>query len=205
MSAFHGNFFTRSTDLLSLPTVPIDQSYVIELQIEDPLTQPFVVLQTAVLHTTCYGERRIRVTTTAYPTTTSMSEIFASADQNAIMTLLANKAVERAMSAKLEDARDAVINKVVDILKVYKDSMTSAGSGASAQLTVPDNLKLMPLLACAMIKHVSSSFACLCYAELRLIRAVLSISRSDSGRVLRSHLISELMRTHCSALYQLNR
>lgn len=155
MSAFHGNFFTRSTDLLSLPTVPIDQSYAIELQIEDPLTQPFVVLQTAVLHTTCYGERRIRVMTTAYPTTTSMSEVFASADQNAIMTLLSNKAVERAMSSKLEDARDAVINKVVDILKVYKDTMTAAGGGASAQLTVPENLKLMPLLACAMVKHVS--------------------------------------------------
>lgn len=159
MSAFHGNFFTRSTDLLSLPTVPIDQSYAIELQIEDPLTQPFVVLQTAVLHTTCYGERRIRVMTTAYPTTTSMSQVFASADQNAIVTLLANKAVERAMSHKLEDARDAVINKVVDILKVYKDTMTAAGGGASAQLTVPENLKLLPLLACALIKHVSSSQA----------------------------------------------
>ncbi|KAJ9120632.1 hypothetical protein QFC22_002561 [Naganishia vaughanmartiniae] len=154
MSAFHGNFFTRSTDLLSLPTVPIDQSYAIELQIEDPLTQPVVVLQTAVLHTTCYGERRIRVMTTALPTTTSMSEIFASADQNAILTLLANKAVERAMSSKLEDARDAVVNKLVDILKVYKDTMTSAGGGASAQLAIPDNLKLLPLLCCGLVKHV---------------------------------------------------
>jgi hypothetical protein len=38
---------------------------------------------------------------------------------------------------------------------VYKDSMTAAGGGASAQLTVPENLKLMPLLACALVKHVS--------------------------------------------------
>ncbi|KAI5453924.1 COPII subunit [Naganishia albida] len=154
MSAFHGNFFTRSTDLLSLPTVPIDQSYAIELQIEDPLTQPVVVLQTAVLHTTCYGERRIRVMTTALPTTTSMSEVFASADQNAIVTLLANKAVERAMTSKLEDARDAVINKLVDVLKVYKDTMTSAGGGASAQLAIPENLKMLPLLCCGLVKHV---------------------------------------------------
>lgn len=154
MSAFHGNFFTRSTDLLSLPTVPVDQSYAIELQIEDPLTQPVIVLQTAVLHTTCYGERRIRVMTTALPTTTSMSEVFASADQNAIVTLLANKAVERAMSSKLEDARDAVVNKLVDVLKVYKDTMTSAGGGASAQLAIPDNLRLLPLLCCGLVKHV---------------------------------------------------
>lgn len=156
MSAFHGNFFTRSTDLLSLPTVPTDQSYAIELQIEDPLTTPFIVLQTAVLHTTCFGERRIRVVTTALPTTTSLSEIYASADQNAIMTLLANKAVERAMAAKLEDARDTIMNKVVDILAVYKNSMTQAGGGASAQLSVPENLKLLPLLACGLVKHVST-------------------------------------------------
>jgi hypothetical protein len=93
--------------------------------------------------------------TTALPTTTSMSEIFASADQNAILTLLANKAVERAMSSKLEDARDAVVNKLVDILKVYKDTMTSAGGGASAQLAIPENLKLLPLLCCGLVKHVS--------------------------------------------------
>lgn len=56
LSAFHGNFFVRSTDLLALPAVPIDQSYVIELAIEDPLTQPFVVLQTAVLNTSASGK-----------------------------------------------------------------------------------------------------------------------------------------------------
>lgn len=35
MSAFHGNFFVRSTDLLALPAVPQDQSYAVEIQIED--------------------------------------------------------------------------------------------------------------------------------------------------------------------------
>ena len=55
MSAFHGNFFVRSTDLLAMPAVPQDLSYAIEVQIEDTITAPFVVFQTAVLHTTCYG------------------------------------------------------------------------------------------------------------------------------------------------------
>ena len=56
MSSFHGNFFVRSTDLLAMPAVPQDLSYAIEVQIEDTITAPFVVFQTAVLHTTCYGE-----------------------------------------------------------------------------------------------------------------------------------------------------
>lgn len=55
MSSFHGNFFVRSTDLLAMPAVPQDQSYAIEVQIEETITSSFVVFQTAVLHTTCYG------------------------------------------------------------------------------------------------------------------------------------------------------
>ncbi|KAH9939470.1 protein transporter SEC24 [Amylocystis lapponica] len=108
MSSFHGNFF---------------------VQIEDTITAPFVVLQTAVLHTTCYGERRIRVVTMAVPTTNSLSEVFASADQVAIATLLANKAVERSITHKLEDAREALFSKMVEILGAYKASMTAAGAG----------------------------------------------------------------------------
>src|SRR6201999_3167097 len=102
MSGFHGNFFVRSTDLLAMPAVPQDQSYTIEVAIDDPIQSPFVVFQTGILHSTCtgmslyirpllsclirpfQGERRIRVITSAFPVTSNMSEIFASADQIAI-------------------------------------------------------------------------------------------------------------------------
>jgi protein transport protein SEC24 len=56
------------------------------------------------------------VITTALPTTSSIADLYAAADPVAIATLLANKAVERSMQARLEDARDAVTNKLVDIL-----------------------------------------------------------------------------------------
>ncbi|PFH49924.1 hypothetical protein AMATHDRAFT_146483 [Amanita thiersii Skay4041] len=154
MASFHGNFFVRSTDLLAMPAVPQDQSYAIEIQIEEAITTPFVVFQTAVLHTTCYGERRIRVITLALPTTTSLSEVFASADQIAITTLLANKAVERSLTHKLEDSRDYVFQRLVDILIAYKSSMTSAGAGASAQLAISDNLKMLPVLVLGLLKNV---------------------------------------------------
>ncbi|GAA5882720.1 hypothetical protein JCM3774_004532 [Rhodotorula dairenensis] len=155
MSAFHGNFFVRSTDLLSLPAVPMDQSYAIEIQIEDPISAPFVVFQTAVLHTTAFGERRIRVVTLALPTTSSISELYSSVDQIALATLLANKAVERSNQSKLEDARDAVHNKLVDILGTYKATMTNSGSGASPQLVAGDNIKFLPLLMLGLLKNTA--------------------------------------------------
>jgi len=154
MSSFHGNFFVRSTDLLAMPAVPQDLSYAIEVVIEDTITAPFVVFQTAVLHTTCYGERRIRVITSAIPVTSNLSEVFASADQVAIATLLANKAVERSITHKLEDSRDAVFNKMVEILTAYKSSMTAAGAGASAQLAISENLKMLPVLVLGLLKNV---------------------------------------------------
>lgn len=155
MSSFHGNFFVRSTDLLSLAAVPLDQSYSIEIQIEDPISAPFVVFQTAVLHTTCYGERRIRVITLALPTTNSLSDLYGSVDTIAMSTLLTCKAVERSMSSKLEDARDAIQNKLVDILGTYKANMTQNGSGNSPKLDIAKNMKFLPLLMLGLLKQVS--------------------------------------------------
>ena len=104
------------------------------------------------------GERRIRVITTALPTTSNLSEVFASADQVALATLLANKAVERSLTHKLEDARDALTNKLVEILTTYKSSMTAAGTGASAQLSISENLKMLAVLVLGLLKNVCDAF-----------------------------------------------
>lgn len=61
------------------------------------------------------------------------------------------------MASKLEDARDAVTNKLVEILSTYKNTMTSSGAGASAQLSVSENLKMLPLLCLGLLKHVRLS------------------------------------------------
>ena len=103
---------------------------------------------------TILGERRIRVVTLALPTTTNLSDVYASADQVAIATLLANKAVERSLSHKLEDARDAVTNKLIEIMTAYKGSMTAGGAGASAQLSISENMKMLPVLVLGLLKNV---------------------------------------------------
>ena len=43
---------------------------------------------------------------------------------------------------------------MVEILQAYKASMTSAGAGASAQLAVSDNLKMLPVLVLGLLKNV---------------------------------------------------
>ncbi|KAI5303132.1 acid phosphatase pho5 [Ascosphaera pollenicola] len=88
MNAFYGNFFNRSSDLCAFPAFPRDQAYVVEVAIDETVSKPIVCLQTAVLHTTCNGERRIRVLTLALPTTQNLADVYASADQTAITTYM---------------------------------------------------------------------------------------------------------------------
>jgi protein transport protein SEC24 len=38
-----------------MPAIPQDQAYSVELDITEPLAESFVVIQTAVLYTTCSG------------------------------------------------------------------------------------------------------------------------------------------------------
>lgn len=56
MHTFHGNFFVRSTDLLTLPTVNPDHAYCMNIAIDESLKEySSVCFQAALLYTTCKG------------------------------------------------------------------------------------------------------------------------------------------------------
>ncbi len=154
MSAFYGNFFNRSSDLCSFPTFPRDQGYVIEISIEENITKPVVYLQTAVLHTTNFGERRIRVITTAIPTTSNISEVYASADQLALTNYYTQKAVEKVYSSSLNDARDLLSKYLLDLLNVYKKEVVAGNLGGASPLMFSTNLRMLPLLLHSLSKHI---------------------------------------------------
>lgn len=89
--AFHGNCTTRVPDIMALPNVPRDQSYCIELNLEDDIQSSHVYFQTALLYTTCFGERRIRVINLCLPVARTLPEVFSSVDQVAIARALCHE------------------------------------------------------------------------------------------------------------------
>lgn len=89
--AFYGNFTTRVPDVMALPNVPRGQSYCVELDLEEDIQSSCVFFQTALLYTTCFGERRIRVMNLCLPVTKSMSELYSSADQVIIARALCHQ------------------------------------------------------------------------------------------------------------------
>ena len=152
MSTFYGNFFNRSSDLCAFPAFPRDQCYVVEVAIDESLTKSVVCLQTAVLHTTCNGERRIRVMTLALPTTTNIADVYASADQCAITTYYSHKAVEKALSHGLDSARDLLQGKVTELLQTFRKELAGGSMGGGLQF--PSNLRGLPALFLGLMKNV---------------------------------------------------
>ncbi|XP_036915414.1 protein transport protein Sec24A isoform X2 [Sturnira hondurensis] len=150
---FHGNFFVRSTDLLSLPNVNPDAGYAVQMSVEESLADTQLVsFQSALLYTSSKGERRIRVHTLCLPVVSTLNEVFLGADVQAISGLLANMAVDRSMTASLSDARDALVNAVIDSLSAFRSSVLSSQQPG---LMVPFSLRLFPLFVLALLKQKS--------------------------------------------------
>lgn len=150
---FHGNFFVRSTDLLSLPNINPDAGFAMQMSVEENLTETNTAcFQAALLYTSSKGERRIRVHTLCLPVSSNVLDIIYSADQQAIVGLLAKMAVDRSLTSSLADARDALINACVDALSAFK--VTQASSGSSG-LLAPGTLRLLPLYTLAILKHIA--------------------------------------------------
>ncbi|KAJ8911346.1 hypothetical protein NQ315_014190 [Exocentrus adspersus] len=151
---FHGNFFVRSTDLLSLPNINPDAGFGMQVAIEESLSDvQTVCFQAALLYTSSKGERRIRVHTMCLPVASSLQDIIHSADQQCIIGLLAKMAVDRSMQSSLADAREAFINVAIDILTSYRVSQNL--NNPVSGLIAPTCLKLLPLYISALLKYAA--------------------------------------------------
>ncbi|KAM5170338.1 protein transport protein Sec24A [Mantella aurantiaca] len=148
---FHGNFFVRSTDLLSLPNVNPDAGYAVQMSVEENLTDtPLVSFQSALLYTSSKGERRIRVHTMCLPVVSALSDVYAGTDVQAVIGLLANMAVDRSVASSLSDARDALINAAIDSLSAYRSSVLTVQQPG---LLAPHSLCLFPMFVLALLKQ----------------------------------------------------
>ncbi|KAI8144785.1 Sec23/Sec24 trunk domain-containing protein [Fennellomyces sp. T-0311] len=150
--AFHGNCTTRVPDIMALPNVPRDQSYCVEIGIEEDIQGSHTYFQTALLYTTCFGERRIRVINLCLPVARGLPELFASADQTAIARTICHQAIDKAVTYKLRDARDLLAKEVIDICSAYGKEVIGSVASGSARLSMGRNLAMLPFLVLGLLK-----------------------------------------------------
>uniref|UniRef100_A0A1A8J987 SEC24 family, member B n=1 Tax=Nothobranchius kuhntae TaxID=321403 RepID=A0A1A8J987_NOTKU len=148
---FHGNFFVRSTDLLSLANVNPDSGFAVQMSIDNSLADSSLAcFQAALLYTSSKGKRRIRVHTLCLPVVSQLTDVYIGADVQAVTCLLANMAIDRSISSSLSDARDALVNAVVDFVSAYRSSVSNLQQSG---LVVPAVMRLFPLYILALLKQ----------------------------------------------------
>ncbi|KAJ7509502.1 protein transporter SEC24 [Mycena galericulata] len=182
VKSISGNLFVSGTGSVVMPAVPMDQSYAVEFQIEETLTEPIVVFQSALLHTTSSGERRIRVLTIALPTTSVVSEVFASADALAIATLIAKQAVQRPSSLTLEDRRDKLMKTVADMCGAY--SRENNAHSSEPLLLLPQNLKMLPVLMLGLFKKLAITGSTETTSDMRAFARAL-LNAASTAQLIR--------------------
>jgi protein transport protein SEC24 len=148
---FYGSLFMRSSDLLALPNVNLDNSYVAVGTIDEALPVPFALIQTALLFTSSFGERKIRVINAAIPITDNLREIYEGMDACVVADLYAKIASEKLLKGggKYEEIRDGITRNIIDMMVGFKQAI---GTGNNPQLQVPDSMKPLALLTCGLIK-----------------------------------------------------
>ncbi|CAJ0579842.1 unnamed protein product, partial [Mesorhabditis spiculigera] len=156
ISAFYGNFFVRSTDLLSMANINPDAAVGVQINYEEKLPGNVASFQAALLYTSSKGDRRIRVHTLCLPIVSDLTTIYSSFDLKAATSLIVKMGVDRCLSGSpLTDAREATINAVVDALSAYRKTIGTGRPGIAAPRA--GHLRLFPLFALAVLKHTAFS------------------------------------------------
>jgi len=159
ISAFHGHFFIRGTDLLALPNVDEDKTFAIEIAHEEnALSNGTCCMQAALLYTTSCGERRIRVHTIQLPVTSGLTALYDAADVDACVNLLGRVAIDTAMSSTLVGGAEKLQNACLEALRAYR-SLCPQHAKQMQTLLLPETLKLLPLYSLALMKSTLFSSA----------------------------------------------
>ncbi|KAG1169685.1 hypothetical protein G6F70_008210 [Rhizopus microsporus] len=170
--SFYGNFTTRVPDIMGLPNVPRDQSYCVELDMEEDIQSSYVYFQTALLYTTYNGERRIRVLNLCLPVAKSISELYLSVDQVVLARTLCHEAIDKGANGKLRDARDHLSKQTIDICIAYTKEVLGI-QGAPSHLTLCRQLSLFPLLVLGLLKSDAFNDAATIPPDMRTQSAIL--------------------------------
>ncbi|XP_071724214.1 protein transport protein SEC24 C-like, partial [Rutidosis leptorrhynchoides] len=150
---YHGNFCKRIPTDVDLPGIDCDKSIMVTLKHDDKLQDGSECsFQCALLYTTVYGQRRIRVMTLSLPCTSNLSNLFRAADLDTQFACFSKQAADQIPTTPIVLVREQVINLCINVLLAYRKFCATVSS--SGQLILPEALKLLPLYILALTKSI---------------------------------------------------
>ncbi len=192
-----GNFYMKNSTDVEFGYLDSETAFAVQLKHDGKLDEhDNVYFQIALLYTTAFGQRRIRVLNSAFSVTPQMGNVFRCAEMDAIVNYISKAgtrsiffamslissilAIPKTLSSPLKTVRDNISDRCVSILAAYRKHCAS--TSAAGQLILPESCKLFPLYALTVLKNrafrsandISSDSRVL---EMRFIRG-LSVSSS---------------------------
>ncbi|CAN6362943.1 unnamed protein product [Urochloa humidicola] len=150
---YFGNFCKRVPTDIDLPAVDSDKTVMVTFKHDDKLQENEECgFQCALLYTTVYGQRRIRVINLSLSCTNLLSSLFRYADLETQFACFLKQAANGIPTSPLPRIRDEATNTCINILQSYRKHCASVTS--SGQLILPEALKLLPLYTLALVKSV---------------------------------------------------
>ncbi|RLM57913.1 hypothetical protein C2845_PM18G06560 [Panicum miliaceum] len=150
---YFGNFCKRVPTDIDLPAIDSDKTVMVTFKHDDKLQENQECgFQCALLYTTVYGQRRIRVINLSLSCTSLLSNLFRYADLEAQFACFLKQAANGIPTSPLPRIRDEATNTCINILQSYRKHCASVTS--SGQLILPEALKLLPLYTLALVKSV---------------------------------------------------
>ncbi|XP_073013012.1 protein transport protein SEC24 C-like [Typha latifolia] len=148
---YSGNFCKRVPTDIDLPGIDSDKTIMVTFKHDDKFQEGSeCAFQCALLYTTVYGQRRIRVINLSLPCTNTLSSLFRLADLDTQFACLLKQAANGIPSSPLVQVREQITNLCINILHSYRKYCASVSS--AGQLILPEALKLLPLYTLALIK-----------------------------------------------------
>lgn len=146
-----GNFFQRNATDLEFANIDADSCVSVLVKHEGSLNEKQEAhFQCALLYTTAYGERRVRVHNVAVPVTNVLGNVFRYADLDSTITYYNKEVCTLVQSKSLQDVRHYLTDRCVKILLAYRKNC--AASSTPGQLILPESFKLLPLYTLAVNK-----------------------------------------------------
>ncbi|XVF31201.1 hypothetical protein REPUB_Repub16aG0125100 [Reevesia pubescens] len=147
---YHGHFCKRIPTDVDLPGIDSDKTIMVTLKHDGKLQDGSeCAFQCALLYTTVYGQRRIRVSTLSLPCTRNLTNLFRATDLDTQFVCSLKQVANEIPYTPLFQIREQVTNICINNLLAYRKFCTTATSG---QIILPEALKLLPLYTLALTK-----------------------------------------------------
>ncbi|VDN02983.1 unnamed protein product [Thelazia callipaeda] len=156
-TGFFGSFFMDNSTDMEMGAIDCDKTIHVEIRHDDKLPEGNAYLQTAILFTSCSGERRLRIHNLTLSVSSDFNQLYRVADLDCLTSFLFKQAEFFLRDKSPKEMREIINTRCAQILATYREKCSE--QAPLGQLILPECLKLLPLFVNSIIKNDAISGA----------------------------------------------